>query len=152
FGAPSDTTITLHLPQGLSVIAQSAGRYTVEAASDAPLTDPFGPKNAIRIAVSTTIAGRRLSRSFGLERPPAMVAASSVARSPSTLLGPAARAFPAIEIACKVSGPAQVAGITTSQAITAANSDAGFSPSGPALPEGRYDLPVTLDGAHAFSL
>ncbi|WP_332711335.1 PIG-L family deacetylase [Pelagibacterium mangrovi] len=152
FGAPSDAKVALHLPQGLSVIAQSAGRYTIEAAPDAPLTDPFGPKDPIRIAVSTTIAGRRLSRSFELERPLAIVPASSVALSPNAILVPADRDFSGIEIACKGSGPAQIANLTTSQAISAANSDDGFSLSGSPLPEGRYDLPVTLDGAPAFSI
>ena len=146
-GAPADAGIALHLPAGLSAVAQSATRYRITAAPDAPPTDPFGQPDMITIEVSVTVAGRPLSLSYGLERPLAVVPAASVTLSPDAVLVPAGAGFSDIAV---TASPA--AGLTVPDGISVARTDDGFLLSGTALAEGRYDLPATLDGAPAFSV
>lgn len=151
-GAPAEAEIALDLPDGLTVVAQSAGRYTIAAGLDAPLGDPFRPAKDIGIVVSATIAGRRLSHRFVPERKLTVVPGSSVTLSPRAVLVPAGEEFSGVDVICTVSGAAKSLDLKAEHGIEAAATQDGFSLSGPALTEGRYDLPVTLDGEPAFSV
>lgn len=152
-GAPADAEIALHLPTGLSILAQSEGCYTIAAAPDAPPSNPFSEEQqGIAINVSATIAGRRMSHAFGLERPLAVIPAATVTLSPAAALVPAGTGFSDIAIASTVTGPVRTASLDAPPAISIAATDQGFTLSGSPLAEGRYDLSVTLNGAPAYSM
>lgn len=150
-GAPADAEIALHLPDGLSILAQSGNLYTIAAASDAPPSDPFGEEDRITINLSATIAGRRLSRGFDLEHKLTVVPAATVTLSPRAILVPAGTDFSDIAVTSTVTGPVRDTRLQASQSISVGAKGDGFTLAGSALAEGRYDLPVTLDGAPAFS-
>lgn len=157
-GAPEDISIDLILPEGVSIIAQPAGRYTLEVAADAPITEPFtqtysasGANGDACIVLTLTIAGRTISRAFGLERPLTIVPAASVSLTPGALLVPAGAGFSGLSVESRIEGSAGNLSLTGVDAIEAVPGRDGITVSGEGLAEGRYTLDALLNDVPAFT-
>lgn len=158
-GAPEDVSVDLILPDGVSVIAQRPGRYTLEVAPDAPITEPFtqsfaasGANGDACIVLTLTIAGRTISSAVGLERPLTIVPAASVSLAPSAVLVPADAEFSGCSVEVKIEGGAGDLSLSSPQAIEVAPNRDGVTLSGRGLAEGRHGLDVLLDDTPAFTV
>ncbi|WP_420864530.1 PIG-L family deacetylase [Pelagibacterium halotolerans] len=157
-GAPADVSIDVIIPEGVSIITQSRGRYTLEVAPDAPITDPFtqtysasGANGDACIILTLTIAGRTISRAFALERPLTIVPAASVDLTPSALLVAADSEFSGLSVEAKIEGGANKLSLSSLEGVEISPSRDGITLSGGGLMEGRYSLDVMLDDAPAFT-
>ena len=157
-GAPEDVSVDLILPEGVSIMAEASGRYTLEVAPDAPITEPFtqsyaasGANGDACVVLTLTIAGRTISRAFGLERPLTIVPAASVSLTPNAVLVAADSAFSGVSVEGHIQGAARRLSLSKIEGVETADSKDGVMLSGGGLAEGRYTLDALLDDAPAFT-
>ncbi|WP_417579544.1 PIG-L family deacetylase [Pelagibacterium sp.] len=157
-GVPDDVAIDLILPDGVSIIAQSPGRYTLEVAPDAPITEPFtqsfsasGANGDACVILTLAIAGRSISRAFGLERPLTIVPAASVSLSPRAVLVATGVPFSDVSVEARIEGAASHLSLSHADGVEFAPTKEGFNLSSAGLPAGRYTLDALLDEAPAFT-
>ncbi|HCO56457.1 MAG TPA: PIG-L domain-containing protein [Pelagibacterium sp.] len=158
-GVPKDVSIDLILPDGVSIIAQPPGRYTLEVAPDAPVTGPFtqsftasGANGDACIVLTLTVSGRTIARAFGLERPLTIVPAASVSLTPSALLMAADAEFSGLSVEARIEGNTGNLSLSSAQGIEIVPGRDGVTLSGSGLVEGRYTLDALLDDAPAFTV